>query len=298
VIEQPTKPLAVIYPGNESLGRGLATALDAEVASLTLRQFPDEESYVHLAAACEARDVIVIASFDRPNPKLLPLLFLADLAHELGARRVILVAPYLAYMRQDTRFKPGEAVTSRSFAKLISGSVDALVTIDPHLHRYATLAELYPIPTRVIHASALLAEWIRAQIEQPLLVGPDSESAQWVAEVARLAAAPYVVLEKTRRGDRDVEVSVPDLGRWRDRQPVLIDDIISTAHTMIETVKHLTAAGLPRPICVAVHAVFAGDAHRALQAAGAERIVTTNTIAHETNEIDVSGALAAAIGST
>jgi ribose-phosphate pyrophosphokinase len=143
-----------------------------------------------------------------------------------------------------------------------------------------------------------VAEWIQAEIERPLLVGPDSESGQWVADVARRASAPYVVLEKTRRGDRDVEVSVPDVERWRDRRPVLVDDIISTARTMIETVRRLKSADLPAPICVGVHAVFAGDAYRDLRAAGAERVVTTNTIAHESNQIDVSAAVAAAVGRT
>jgi len=288
----------VIYPGNESLGRRIAETLGADVASLTMRQFPDEESYVQLSAACAGRDVIVVATLDRPNPKVLPLLFLVDLAHELRASRVILVAPYLAYMRQDTRFKSGEAVTSRSFAKLLSGGIDALVTVDPHLHRYEALAELYSVPAHVIHAAPLVAEWIQAEVERPLLVGPDSESGQWVADVARRASAPYVVLEKTRRGDRDVEVSVPDVERWRDHRPVLVDDIISTARTMIETVRRLKCADLPAPICVGVHAVFAGDAYRDLRAAGAERVVTTNTIAHESNQIDVSGAVADAVRGT
>jgi len=288
----------VIYPGNESLGRRIAETLGADVASLTMRQFPDEESYVQLSAACAGRDVIVVATLDRPNPKVLPLLFLVDLAHELRASRVILVAPYLAYMRQDTRFKSGEAVTSRSFAKLLSGGIDALVTVDPHLHRYQALAGLYSVPAHVIHAAPLVAEWIQAEVERPLLVGPDSESGQWVADVARRASAPYVVLEKTRRGDRDVEVSVPDVERWRDHRPVLVDDIISTARTMIETVRRLKSADLPAPICVGVHAVFAGDAYRELRAAGAERVVTSNTIAHESNQIDVSAAVAAAVGRT
>ena len=290
------RPLMVVYPGNESLGRLLAETLGADTASLTMRQFPDEETYVRLAASCEGRDVIVVATLDRPNAKVLPLLFLVDLAHELGARRVILVAPYLAYMRQNTRFKPGEAVTSRSFAKLLSGSIDALVTIDPHLHRYEGLAELYSVPAQVVHAAPLMAEWIRAQIERPLLVGPDSESEQWVADVARRASAPYVVLDKTRRGDRDVEVSVPDVAHWRNHQPVLVDDIISSARTMIETVNHLKRTALPAPICVGIHAVFAGDAYRAMRAAGAGRVATTNTITHESNQIDVSAALAAAVG--
>lgn len=289
------RPLLISYPGHESIGGLLAQALDAETAPLTLRPFPDGESYVRLGASCERRDVVLLAGLEHPNPKFLPLLFLGDLARELGARRVILVAPYLAYMRQDTRFKPGEAVTSRSFANALSAAIDALVTVDPHLHRYTGLAELYPVPCRLVHAAPLMAQWIRAEVERPVLVGPDSESEQWVADVAARAAAPYVVLEKTRRGDRDVEVTVPDLERWRGHRPVLVDDIISTARTMIATTQELRRLRFGAPVCVGVHAVFSGDAYSQLRNAGVDRIVTTNTIPHESNQIDVSAAIAEAV---
>ncbi|WP_164119514.1 ribose-phosphate pyrophosphokinase-like domain-containing protein, partial [Stenotrophomonas maltophilia] len=83
----------------------------------------------------------------QPNEKILPLIFAAATARELGAARVGLVAPYLAYMRQDRRFNPGEAVTSRQMAHLVSGAFDWMVTVDPHLHRYSDLSEIYSIPT-------------------------------------------------------------------------------------------------------------------------------------------------------
>ncbi|MCA1481376.1 phosphoribosyltransferase family protein, partial [Bradyrhizobium sp. NBAIM08] len=137
---------------------------------------------------------------------------------------------------------------------------DGLVTVDPHLHRYDSLDAVYWTPSRVVHAAPLLAQWIQNNAYQPLLIGPDSESEQWVSEVARLAGAPYLVLEKVRRGDRDVSVSVPDVGRWLNHTPVLVDDIISTARTMIETVGHVRAAGLLPPICVGVHGIFADRA--------------------------------------
>ncbi len=124
------------------------------------------------------------------------------------------------------------------------------------------------------------------------MIGPDEESEQWAAEVARGAGAPHTVLRKVRRGDRDVEVTPPDPAVLRGRTPVLVDDIVSTARTMIETVGHLRAAGVPPPVCVAVHGVFAEGAQEALRAAGAGRVVTTNTIAHATNAIDVTALLA------
>lgn len=130
---------------------------------------------------------------------------------------------------------------------------------------------------------------------QPLLVGPDAESAQWVAAVAQEAGASHVVLEESWRGDCDVRVSVPQVDRWRAHAPVLVDDIVSTAHTMMETVGHLTRAGMQPPVCIAVHGFFAGNAYRELLQAGASRVVTSNTILHETNEIDVTTLLADAV---
>ena len=213
-----------------------------------------------------------------------------------SARKRILIAPYLAYMRQDKRFNPGEALTSASFARLLSGSLEGLLTVDPHLHRHHGLHEIYSIPARVVHAAPMLAEWIRSNVSNPVLVGPDSESEQWVADVAALAVCPYAVLAKIRRGDRAVEISVPDVERWRDHRPVLVDDIISTAHTMIETVHHLRTIEMQVPVCLGVHAVFAGDAVSELRATGVERIVTTDTIPHETNGIDISNLLIDGLG--
>lgn len=283
--------IIVSLPGNERLGGQLADALGVSQAQLELRQFPDGETYLRLKTVCEDKDVVVVSTLDRPDAKLLPLIFLCDLLRDLGARKRILIAPYLAYMRQDKRFNPGEALTSASFAHLLSGSIEGLLTVDPHLHRRHGLDEIYSIPARVVHAAPMLAEWIRSNVSNPLLVGPDSESEQWVADVAARAGSPYIVLEKTRRGDRAVEISVPDVERWRHHRPILVDDIISTAHTMIETVRHLHTIGMPAPVCLGVHAVFAGDAVAALRATSVEQIVTTDTIPHETNGMEISNLL-------
>jgi ribose-phosphate pyrophosphokinase len=146
----------------------------------------------------------------------------------------------------------------------------------------------------VVHAAPLISDWIKANVTDPLIVGPDSESEQWVAAVASDAHAPYSVLDKVRRGDRDVEIRLKDLEQWRGRTPVLVDDIISTGRTMIEAVRLLTSQGWPAPVCVAVHGLFADDADVLLARAGA-RVVTTNTVPHETNAIDIGKALAALI---
>lgn len=292
------KPLLFAFPGNEALAQRLAQQLAAELGRLTLRRFPDGETYLRIeseVSALAGRTVILLATLDRPDDKLLPLLFLAGTARELGAASVGLVAPYLAYMRQDTRFLPGEAVSSVYFARCLSGALDWLVTVDPHLHRRSCLDEIYSIPSYVAHAAPAIAGWIRQFVAAPLLVGPDAESAQWVAAVASAAGAPHVVLQKIRRGDHEVEVSVPEVARWQACTPVLVDDIISTGHTMLETLAHLRRAGLAAPVCIGVHAVFAGDAYQKLLAAGAARVLTCNSIFHASNAIELSALLAAGV---
>jgi ribose-phosphate pyrophosphokinase len=288
-------PVLIAVPGSEDHARGLGTRLGAPVIVPELRQFPDGELYVRIDGEL-GDDVVIVGNASGDN--FLRAAFLAGTARDLGASRVGLAAPYLAYMRQDSRFRPGEGVTAKYFARLVSSTVDWMVTVDPHLHRYDSLDGVYAIPTTVARAAPAIAAWIAAEVAHPVLVGPDAESVQWVSAVAEHCGAPFMILEKTRRGDRDVSVSAPAAppeGKWNGHTPVLIDDIVSTGRTMIEATRQLRAAGSAAPMCVAIHAVFADALHDALVDAGARDIVTCNTIPHTTNRICVLDALAAAV---
>jgi len=281
-------------PGNEVFAERLAAAVGGECGLLSLRDFPDGESYVRVDSDPFGREVQIVATLRHPNDETLPLLFLADAVRELGATRVGLVAPYLAYMRQDTRFRDGEAITSRSYARIISRTVDSLLTVDPHLHRVKRLHELYSIPATAIHVATEVGLWIAANVRAPLIIGPDQESRQWVEGIAAAANAPCVVLTKTRRGDANVIESTLGSAEHRSCTPVLVDDIIATGQTMVTAIRHLREQGRPAAECVGVHAVFADGAYAALKAAGAARVVTTNTIAHPSNCIDITPAVARA----
>ena len=283
------------FPGYEDLTGKINEQLGFESGDVTVRNFPDSESFVQINTNVEGKDVILTCGLDNPDQKAMALMFFANVAKELGARQVGLVAPYLGYMRQDKRFHVGEAVTSDIFAKFLSKQIDWLVTIDPHLHRHKSLEEIYSIPLRVFHAADTISAWIKDNIKNPVLIGPDEESDQWVADVANKVDAPFIVLTKIRHGDKDVEVSVPDVEKYKDHTPVLVDDIISTARTMIEIVQHLHKAEMNPPVCIGVHAVFAEDAYEQLKKTGVRKIVTCNTITHESNEIDVSEILARAV---
>lgn len=273
---------------NHPIIKLVALNLELDIAQITYREFPDEEVYIRLHDVLQDRDVIILDSLDRANKKILPLLFTAKTAKELGARSVGLCATYLPYMRQDKQFNPGEGITSKYFAEILSQSFDWLITMDPHLHRRTNLSEIYSIRNDVLHAAPLISSWIKFNVSSPILIGPDGESEQWVAVIAKAAHAPYLILEKIRHGDNDVEVSLFDSQPYLNHTPVLVDDIISTAHTMLETIKQLKAAKMKPAVCIGVHAIFANNAYTSLQEAGVDRIVTCNSVPHESNQIDIS----------
>jgi ribose-phosphate pyrophosphokinase len=285
------KRLIVPMPGNEAMAERIAREAGATIGPLETRRFPDEESYVRLNCDPHSADVDLVCTLARPDAQILPLLFAADAARAQGATSVNLIAPYLAYMRQDKSFAPGEALTAASFARIISQHFDSLLTVDPHLHRIGALSEIYSTRARAIHAAPLLGAWIKANIANPIVLGPDAESAQWAAAVAAAADAPHLVLSKQRLGDRRVVITAPDLSALTEQTPVLVDDIASSASTMIEAARLVANAGHVRPHCLIVHALFAPGAYEVLDSLCAS-IVSTDSIAHASNRIGLAPLLA------
>ena len=281
------RPIVFVMPGQEALGESLLALGDFEKGVLELRHFPDGESYVRVHGDVEDRQVFILCQLHRPDEKILPLLLLVGTLRDLGVQSIGLVAPYLAYMRQDKRFHEGEGISARYFARLLSQHFDWLLTVDPHLHRIHALSEVYSLPATALSAVRPIAAWLHGQIDKPIIIGPDGESEQWAAQVAQAAHCPYEVLSKERFGDRDVRVSLPHVADFLDHTPVLVDDIISTGHTMMQAAAHLRDSGMRAPVCIGVHGIFAPGALVQMQAAGL-RVVTTNSIADPSNQIDLA----------
>lgn len=283
----------VAMPGCESAAMRLAMPLRAELGHAVVSRFPDGESYVRLYTPVKGTEVAIVCTLDHPDEKLLPLLWLAIAAREGGARRVGLIAPYLAYMRQDAIFNAGEIRTLEHFAALLNHAFDWLVTVDPHLHRVRQLSDVYRMPTAAVEAAPAIAAWIQSHVQAPFLIGPDEESRQWVEHVAGICQAPWAALVKARHSAWRVEVTeVPPIPARC--VPVLVDDIVSTGRTMLAAAASLRRVGLPKPVCVGVHAVFAADAYSQLVSASAD-VVTCDTIAHPSNRIAMTKPLVDAI---
>lgn len=275
-------------PGNTPLTLAIANQLQIETGSIEIRDFPDTETYIRIDSDVQNKTVILVCGLEYPNNKILPLMFITQTLKELGAQKICLISPYLPYMRQDKRFLPGEAVTSTLFAKYLSSGIDNLITIDPHLHRIKNLSQIYSMEsTSVLHASANIAKWIASNVESPFIIGPDEESKQWVNDVASAINAPFAIIKKVRFGDKKVEVSIPEINDLNHKL-VLMDDIISTGSSMLAAIQQFMKKGFKKPICIGIHALFNNETYHQLIHAGAEQVLTCNTIAHPSNKIDIT----------
>jgi ribose-phosphate pyrophosphokinase len=281
-------------PGNEALLDELAALSGTPGHRIHVHRFPDGESLVRLPEGLGGKVVAILCTLADPDPKLVPLALAAGAARDLGARRVILFAPYLAYLRQDRAFAAGQSISARHFGALLSGLFDELVTVDPHLHRIAALAEILRIPATTLGSAQLLGKWAAAHVPNPLIIGPDAESRQWAEAVAGAASAPHVVLEKQRHGDRNVSIHLPPIGQWRGHTPILCDDIISSGATMMAAARALEGQGFPPPVCLCVHALFSPETEAGLRQVAAD-VVATNSVPHRCSQISIAPLLARAL---
>ncbi|MYM62291.1 ribose-phosphate diphosphokinase [Pseudomaricurvus sp. HS19] len=276
----------------------LAQALAVPCLSYECHRFPDQELRLTLPlqdSAALPATVVLYRSLDRPNDKLVELLLIARHLRRLGARQLILVAPYLAYMRQDIAFHSGEIVSQTIVGQFLAELFDGVITVDPHLHRIERLEQAIPLSAAVFVSGApRLADLIRDNLQQPLLIGPDAESRQWVESAAVRIGADFGVCQKVRRGDRDVTVELPDLP-VNGRQVVVLDDVASSGHTLAQATRALLNAGAATVDVAVTHALFAGDAVELLKQAGVGNIWSTDTIIHDSNAISMAPLLAEAL---
>ncbi|MEW5757275.1 MAG: ribose-phosphate diphosphokinase [Pseudomonadota bacterium] len=282
------------YEDSKEGAARLAAALGIAHQQIECHRFPDEEVRVCLPEQLPAH-ILIYRSLDRPDPKLIELLLTCKTARQLGTQRISLIAPYLCYMRQDVAFHPGESVSQRVIGEFLAGLVEDVLTIDPHLHRTHALAGAIPAQRAVACTAApLIGDFIAQRFQAPLMLGPDSESQQWVQTIAEGRQLEWAVAEKTRLGDRAVRITLPEVS-FTGKDVVLIDDVISSGHTMIEIAAQLKSHGIKSLHCIVTHALFAGDSYQRMLRAGFNGIWSSNSIPHPSNAIPLAGLIASKV---
>jgi ribose-phosphate pyrophosphokinase len=282
-------------PAARDAGR-LAARLGVPMHEIVLHRFPDGEMRVTVGPATPI--TIIYAALDQPNEKLVAILFAAEALRRGGARRLVLVAPYLCYMRQDAAFQPGEAISQRVVGHVIAGIVDRIITVDAHLHRTASIQSVFPrieadnLSAMPAIAGALLANGLDAAT---VVVGPDLESRPWVATLANRLGLAHAVARKIRKSDRSVEISFADPASLAGRPVLLVDDIISSGGTLTACAQALRAAGATAIDVIVTHALFPTEMLESFSRAGIRSIRSTHSVPHPTNAFALDDVIVAAL---
>lgn len=287
-------PHLLAFTDSEAQAARVAKLLHAPLSLVEVHKFPDGECKIRLPASLP-ETVVVLRSLNQPNAKLTELLLTARTARELGVRHLILVAPYLCYMRQDIAFTPGEAVSQRIVGQFLAELFDSVITVDPHLHRVHELRDAVPARNAVaLSAAPQIGRFLRTQLNDALIVGPDEESAQWAQSVAQHAGWHATVARKTRAGDRSVTITLPDES-FKGRTIVLVDDMISTGHTLAQCTRALHERGAHKVHCAVTHALCDTSTWNMLNDAGVEQMWCSDSITHECSTIELAPMLTEAI---
>jgi ribose-phosphate pyrophosphokinase len=292
----PAKQTAIHYfPGNETFAKEVSKATGFKIHPIEVHRFPDGESLVRVTAS-PGRKAYVLNSLDHPNEKIFETLCAADALRREGATRVGLIAPYLGYLRQDKVFHSGEAVSQRVIAATLGQSFDEVLTLEAHLHRIKKLSEIFPCKALSISAAPAIASWVKKRKAKPVIVGPDEESGPWVRSIARLADLPFLVGEKTRKGDKRVSIEFPE--GIQGKNALIVDDIASSGVTIAVAAKALALCGAKKIDVAVVHPIFAKGAIRRIEASGVNKLISGNSINHATNGISLAGLIAKQISPT
>ncbi len=269
----------------------LAEALGIAYQEPEVHRFPDGEHRLRVPLPVQATVLLCCTLYD-PNAKLIDLMLASRTLRELGAEKLILIAPYMCYMRQDKAFHPGESVSQKIVGEFLAGLFDVVVTVDPHMHRTPRLADAIPARQAIsLSAAALIAERLQDDPGGWLLVGPDEESEQWVAGIAGLSGNPYLIGRKTRSGDRKVSIEFPR-GEVRGQRIALIDDVISTGNTLAVAARHLLNQGAAEVQCFATHLLPHAGGLATLAEAGVSRVVCSDSIEHAGESFSLAPLLA------
>jgi len=282
---------------SRGLAKSIGSAAAIPVVDASCRRFPDGEQFVKVLGDVRGQDVAVICTTAlNPDTLFMEYSLIIDAVKGSGCKSVTGVMPYMAYARQDSRFNMGEPLSAKLFAKLIEDAgTDRIITVDLHLHRFKKIEEIFSIPAVNLTAMPLLADYYGQthETEATTVAGPDMESGQWASVVARRLGVGFTILEKERKGDREVRVSgeLTEVGR----RVVLVDDIISTGKTLIEVISKLKSRGAARIDALVTHALLVEDALPKMIEAGLDELISTDTVPGAHSKVSVAPLIAEAL---
>lgn len=286
----------IIIPGPASqiLGFKIGKLLEAKVVPLDFKRFPDGEAYIRIDGDVQGEHVAVVQSTFPTDPHLIELFLLLDTVKELDASKITAIVPYLAYARQDKRFRPGEAISIKTIINLIENiGVDELYTVN--IHEEAVLSG-FKMPIINLSAMNVIGDYLKNyDLKDPYVVSPDQGAEFLAKEVAETLRADFSCIFKKRdRITGEIETEVVELD-VKGRDTVIVDDIISTGGTIVNAAKMLKSQGASRVFVGTTHALLIQNARTRIMQAKVDEIIGTDTVLSEVSKISVAPLIANAL---
>jgi ribose-phosphate pyrophosphokinase len=263
----------------------LSKILKEPLLKAEIKRFPDGELYVRLLDNVEGEEVLMIQN-TYPDNNIVELFLLQDAANESNAKKINVVIPYYGYGRQDKKFEDGEAISAKALAQLISLKADQVILIDPHKEH---ILNFFSVPAILCSPIDEIANYLKNK-EIDVVLAPDEGALDRAENVAKILGCEYDHLEKKRIDANTITIKTKSL-HVKNKNVIILDDIISTGGTMAKAIEELKRQGAKKVISVCTHGLFIGDAIEKLNRAGCDEIVSTDTIKSRYSKIKIASAI-------
>jgi len=282
---------------SEELGKKIAELLKTEVIPVSFKTFPDGESYIRFhEESLKDEDVVIVQTTSPPQEqRLIQLLLMADNAHDMGAKTITAVVPYLAYSRQDKRFLPGEAFSIKTIVKLLEDCcVDRMITVNAH---NPSALKAFNIPVEDLSAITLIAEYFRTKglAENPVSLSMGKKALNMAAEANSILKGGFDYVA-TKRDVVTGNVTLEEKAlHVKNSDVIIFDDIISSGGTMAKAVKHAKEQGARKVYAACVHPLLMGDAQKKILESGARAIIGTDIVPTPISKVSIAPLISKAL---
>ncbi len=264
---------------NQPLAAAVAEKLGIQLGKVDLTRFADGELRPWIQEDVRDKTVVVLNSLSNPiDHNVMEMVLLGDAIRRSAPKTMIAVVPYMGYSRQDKQHRVGEPVSARVIAKMLEISkYREVMSVD--LHNDAIVG-FFQVPVTHLAALTILADEVKKlKLVNPVVISPDVGGVKRARNFAYALDVPMVVMEKKRYLDRyDQSETFQIIGDVSGKTAIIVDDIISTGGTIVNSAKSLIAAGVKSVVVCATHAVMTGEAAKNLEAAPLETVILTDSI--------------------
>lgn len=270
--------LVKIFAGRTTkyLAEKIAESYGTELGKTTVTEFSDGEFQPCFEENIRGRDVFIVQSTFPPADNLLELLMMVDAARRASAKNIVAVIPYFGFARQDRKDRPRVTIAAKMIANLLtSAGVNRIVTIDLHADQ---IQGFFDVPVDHLYASSIFIPYIKSlKLNNLTMASPDTGGTRRAATYAKVLGTDFVIGYKQRAKPNEVE-KMALVGEVKDRDIILVDDIIDTAGSITKAADMIMDRGARSVRAVTTHPVFSGKAYERLEESPFEEIVVTDTI--------------------